>query len=222
MKVGVLFSGGKDSCMSAWIAKKKKHELSCLITLESENPDSYMFHTPSISKTKLQAKVMNLPLIIKKTKGIKEEELKDLEAAINAAIAKYEIQGIVTGALYSEYQRSRIKEICKNLGVKCLNPLWHKNEIKYLNELIKNKFEVIITGIAAYPLDASWLGKVIDRSFVKEAKQLQKEHQIHPAGEGGEFETFVVNCPLFERRLNVTGANFTGEDHSWKMEIDVE
>ncbi len=221
MKLGVLFSGGKDSCMSTWFAKKKGNELTCLITLESENPDSYMFHTPSISKTKLQAKVMKLPLIVKKTKGVKEEELKDLESAIKAAIDKYEIEGIVTGALHSEYQKSRIEDICNKLGLKCLNPLWHKNEFKYLNELIKNNFEVIITGIAAHPLDASWLGRRIDKKFVKDMKHLNKKYQIHPAGEGGEFETFVINCPLFERGLKVTGANFTGEKHSWKMEIEV-
>ena len=222
MKVGVLFSGGKDSCMSAWLAEKKGNELTCLITLESENPDSYMFHTPSISKTKLQAKIMELPLIVKKTKGVEEEELKDLEVAIKAAIDKYNIEGLVTGALHSEYQKSRIEYICDKLKVKCFNPLWQKNEFKYLHELIKNKFEVIITGIAAYPLDASWLGRKIDKKFVKDVKQLNKKYQIHPAGEGGEFETFVINCPLFERRLKVTEATFTGEDHSWKMEINVE
>ena len=76
-RVGVLFSGGKDSTYAAWLAKKEGHELACLITLYSENPESYMFHTPSISKTKKQAELMNLPLITRITKGIKEEELRD-------------------------------------------------------------------------------------------------------------------------------------------------
>lgn len=221
-RVGVLFSGGKDSCMSAWLAQEQDHELACLITMNSENPDSYMFHTPSISRTRHQAEVMNLPLIVKNTKGIEEEELEDLEYAIKAAIERYNIEAIVTGALYSVYQASRIQKICEKLDLICLSPLWQKNELKYLNELIKNKFEVIITGIAAYPLDASWLGRKIDKKFVRDVKQLHKKYEIHPAGEGGEFETFVLNCPLFERPLKVTEATFTGEDNSWKMEVEVE
>ena len=106
MKIASLFSGGKDSVYSSYIAKKQGHELMCLITLFSSNKESYMFHTPSIEKTKYQAKTMNLPLLIQKTKGKKEEELKDLETAIKKAIKKYKIQGIVTGAIKSEYQAS--------------------------------------------------------------------------------------------------------------------
>lgn len=222
MKLGVLFSGGKDSAMAAYLAKKDGNEIVCLITLHSENPDSYMFHTPSISKTQKQAEIMNLPLITKSTKGIKEDELKDLEDVIKIAIKKYNIQGLVTGALHSDYQASRIQKICDNFKIKCLNPLWHKDEFEYLNDLIKNKFRVIITGVAAYPLGASWLGREIDIKFIEDVRELNKKYKIHPAGEGGEFETFVLDCPLFKKPLRVTGANFSGEDHSWKMEVEVQ
>ena len=115
MKCGVLFSGGKDSTYAAYLAKKHGNELSCLISIVSENPESYMFHTPSILKVKKQAEVMNIPLLIQKTKGQKEEELKDLEKAIKLAKAKYEIEAIVTGAVESVYQASRIQKICDGL-----------------------------------------------------------------------------------------------------------
>ena len=222
MKLGVLFSGGKDSTYSAWLAKKEGHEIACLITLHSENPDSYMFHTPSISKTEKQAEVMGIPLLTGETEGIKEKELKDLEDVLKKAKKEYKIQGIVTGALYSDYQASRIQKICDNLKIACINPLWHKNEFEYLNELIKNKFKVIIIGVSAYPLSASWLGRVLDKKFVEDVTEIHEKYKIHVAGEGGEFESFVLDCPLFKRPLKVTGANFTGEDHSWKMEVEVE
>ena len=221
MKIGVLFSGGKDSTMAAYLTKKEGHELTCLITIYSENPDSYMFHTPSISKTEKQAEAMGLPLITKNTKGIKEEELKDLEEVIKTSIKKYGIQGIVTGALHSEYQAMRIQKICDKLNIKCINPLWHKDEFDYLNEIVKNKFRVIVTGVSAYPLGASWLGREIDQKFIEDVRELHKKYKIHPAGEGGEFETFVLECPLFKKPLKVTGANFSGEDHSWRMEVEI-
>ena len=222
MKIAVLFSGGKDSCYSAYLAKKKGYELVCLITVYSDNQESYMFHTPSVKKTKKQAEVMNLPLVIQKTKGEKEEELKDLKNAISIAKEKYGINTLVTGALHSEYQASRIQKICDEIGIKCFNPLWRKNEINYLEELVKNKFKIIITGVAAFPLDKTWLGKEINKEFIKDAKKLKEKYKIHPAGEGGEFETFVLDCPLFEKPLNVVGKKISGEKNSWRMEIKVE
>lgn len=221
MNLGVLFSGGKDSTMATWLAKKAGHEIACLITLHSENPDSYMFHTPSIKRTEKQAAVMDLPLLTKNTKGIKEKELRDLEDVIKIAIEKYSIQGIVTGALHSDYQASRIQKICDKFRIECVNPLWHKNEFQYLQDIIKSKFKVIITGVSAYPLNASWLGRVINEDFIRDVTKLNEKYKIHAAGEGGEFESFVLDCPMFKRPLEVTGADFTGEDNSWKMEIEV-
>lgn len=223
MKAGVLFSGGKDSCYSAYLAKKQGHELACLISIFSENKESYMFHTPSIEKTKQQAQVMNIPLLIQKTKGEKEKELKDLEAAIKLAKEKYNIDTIVTGALHSVYQASRIQKICDKLDLKCFNPLWHKDEIEYLNELVKDNFKVMIVGVFAYPLDNSWLGRIVDEEFINEVQILKEKYKIHPAGEGGEFETFVLNCPLFNKELKVKSFRdiSTGEN-SWRREIELE
>jgi len=220
MKTAILFSGGKDSCYAAYLAKQQGNELTCLITIHSENPDSYMFHTPSIEKTKVQADEMDLPLLIHKTKGEKEKELVDLEDAIKKAMDQYQIEALVTGALHSEYQASRIQKICDNLNIKCINPLWHKDEEKYLQELIDNKFKVIIIGVAAYPLDQTWLNREINEQFIQDVKQLGVK--LHIAGEGGEFETFVLDCPLFKKSLEVTDKKISGKDYSWKMEVEVK
>src|SRR3990167_4493874 len=109
MKLGVLFSGGKDSTFATWLAKKEGYEISCLISIVSDNKESYMFHTPAIEKTEVQARSMNIPIILQKTEGKKEKELEDLKEAIKKAKEKYEIQGIVTGAIQSVYQASRIQ-----------------------------------------------------------------------------------------------------------------
>src|SRR3990167_9159341 len=183
MKLGILFSGGKDSAYSAWLAKEYDYELTCLISIFSENQESYMFHTPSIKQVKKQAEVMEIPLIIQKTKQ------------------KYKIEGIVTGAIQSIYQSSRIQKICNKLNLECFNPIWQKNEEEYLSELIQNKFKTIITGVFAYPLDESWLGKEINQEIINELKKINQKYKINIAGEGGEFETFVLNCPLFKRKL---------------------
>src|SRR3989344_6654279 len=188
MKLGALFSGGKDSTLAILMAKNLGYDISCLITLESKNKESYMFHTPSIKQTQTQAKAMKIPLISQETKGEKESELKDLEKAIKRAKEEYSIDGIVTGAVESVYQSSRIQRICDKLGLECFNPLWQKDPIELLEELIREKFEVIITSVAAYPLDEKWLSRKIDNKFIEQVRDLKDKYEINPAGEGVEFE----------------------------------
>ena len=110
MKLGVLFSGGKDSYLALQYASID-HEISCLLTLESEKEDSWMFHTPAIEWTKLQAEALGIHHLTSKTSGVKEKELEDLYLLINSAISEYSIEGIVTGALASVYQATRIQRI---------------------------------------------------------------------------------------------------------------
>lgn len=203
MRLGVLFSGGKDSIYSAFLAKKYGNEIGCLITLSSENEDSYMFHTPKIKRTKEQAKVMGVPIVFVKTSGKKEIELKDLEKAVKEAVKKYGIEGIVTGAVESVYQASRVQKICDKLDLECFNPLWQKDQEELLRDLIKDKFEVVVVKVAADGLDEGWIGRKIDRNFLKDIKKLNEGNGIHMAGEGGEFESFVLNCPLFKKRLKI-------------------
>ena len=222
MKCAVLFSGGKDSTFTAFIAKKYGYKISSLITIISDNPESYMFHTPSILKVKKQAEVMNLPIIIQKTEGIKEKELKDLEYAIQNAKNEYNIEAVITGAVESAYQASRVQKICDNLDLECFNPLWQKDQIELLEDLVANNFKIIITGVFAYPLDDSWIGLNINNIFIDKVKNLYEKYKINPAGEGGEFETFVLNCPLFSRELELVKKEISGKNHSWKMEIEVK
>ena len=202
MKFGVLFSGGKDSTLALHKAAEKQ-EVTCLITLVSENKESYMFHTPNIDVTALQADAIGLPLITKVTEGKPEEELKDLEKAIAQAIKDFQIEGVVTGAVESVYQAARIQQICNRLGVWCVNPLWKRNQKELLDEIVAAGFKVIISGVFAYPLDRNWLGKQIDKDLVGKLVALGEEYGLSPSGEGGEIETTILDAPLFKKKIEV-------------------
>ncbi|MEM3374613.1 MAG: TIGR00289 family protein [Candidatus Woesearchaeota archaeon] len=202
MRLGVLFSGGKDSCYALYRAIQY-HQVKCLITLKSSNQESYMFHTPNIDLTKLQSQAVNLPQIIKETKGKKEKELDDLKEAIKQAKDFFFIEGIVSGAIESIYQSIRIQKICDELDLWCFNPLWQKDQIELLRELVKNKFNVIIAGVFAYPFDKKWLGRKLDTKTIKELIILKEKYKINPSGEGGEIETFVLDAPFFNYKLKI-------------------
>jgi ABC transporter with metal-binding/Fe-S-binding domain ATP-binding protein len=202
MKLGVLFSGGKDSTLALHIATAHE-QVACLITLISLNKESYMFHTPNIALTKLQAEALMLPLVTKVTAGRKEEELEDLEHAIQEAVSQFQIEGVVTGAVESVYQSTRIQRICHRLNLWCFNPLWKRNQKELLGDIVEKRFKVIISGVFAYPLDENWLGKEIDADVVSKLVNLEKKFGISPSGEGGEIETTVLDAPMFKKRIEI-------------------
>ncbi len=205
MKLAVLFSGGKDSTMALdWAAEN--FSVACLISLKSENPASYMFHVPNINLVKKQAKAMKIPLVFHTTEGRKEKELKDLKSAIEEAVKKYNIEGVVAGAIESKYQRDRIERICEDLQIKAFTPYWHFDSEDYMDLLLKKKYKVLISAVAAEGLGKDFLGKNITKNVLEKLKSVKKKYKIHLAGEGGEYETFVFDGPLFKKALKVKSA----------------
>ena len=208
----MLFSSGKDSAYAAYIMQRQNYELSCLITLKSENKSSYMFHTPAIEMAELQAEAMCLPLLMVNTAGEKEVELADLHIALAEAKKKFQIEGIVTGALFSTYHRDRIEKACDELGLKIFSPLWHKPQEQLMQELLGQGFKFIFTGVAAEGLDKSWLNQIVTEKEIEKLKELNRKLGLNIGGEGGETESLVVDCPLFKKRLVLDQVRIVEED----------
>ncbi len=203
MKLGVLFSSGKDSHYAMHIMQRQNYDIACLITLKSKNKDSFMFHTPNIDITKLQAECLDIPLIEQETSGEKEKELKDLENALKLAKQEHKIQGVVTGAIFSNYQRERIENICDKLGLKIFSPLWHMDQEKEIRALAREGYEVIIGSIAADGLTKQWLGRKIDDKAINELIKLNEKCKINVAGEGGEYESLVLDMPMYKKKIKI-------------------
>jgi diphthine-ammonia ligase len=201
MKLASLFSGGKDSTYAIYLASKT-HAIEYLVTIKSQNTESYMFHTANINLTETQAELMGIPVIYKESKGIKEEELKDIESILRE-LKKKGIEGITTGAVASNYQKTRIEKICKDLGLECISPFWGRNPEEVLREMVSAGFEIVIVAVAAGGLDESWLGRIIDRNCIDELIELNQKLRVHVMGEGGEYETMVLDCPLFRKKIAI-------------------
>lgn len=202
-KIAVLYSGGKDSNLSLWLEKRRGNEISCLVSIVPENNDSYMFQKPDIGFLKQQATALGIPLIFRSTKGEKEKELKDLKLAIALAKKRYKITTVVAGALCSNYQKQRIERLCCDLGLKLSTPLWHMNEEEEIQLLLDNGFKAIICKIAALGLSENLLGKIINRECLDMLKKLNVKYGVNIAGEGGEYETLVLDGPTFKQSIRI-------------------
>lgn len=202
MKLGVLFSGGKDSVFACHMAMQSE-EVVCLISVISENDHSYMFHTPNVNLSAIQAEVAGIPGIVVKTAGEEEIELEDLKRGVLEAVDRFGIEGIVTGAVMSVYQAARIQRICHELDLWCFSPLWYTDQEEYMNRVVSSGFKAIIAGVFAYPFDERWLGREIDDKMIDELKALSEKYAITLSGEGGEYESFVLDAPFFSRKIVV-------------------
>jgi ABC transporter with metal-binding/Fe-S-binding domain ATP-binding protein len=204
MKIASLFSGGKDSSYALWYAQMQGWGIERLITVFPQAKDSWMFHYPAVKWTSLQAEAIGIPQVHVPTASVKEEELEDLGEQLAILKKSIGIEAIISGAIASEYQRTRLDNLCEKLGLRSFAPLWHKNQEQLVREEIEAGFEIIITACSALGLNEKWLGKTLGPKELKELLELKKKYGLSVAFEGGEAETFTLAGPLFKKRLSVT------------------
>ena len=220
MKLAAFFSGGKDSTYAIYDAKKSQHDVKVLFTILPKSDESHLLHFPNISQTKIQSKSMQIPQIIQyfDTNEPSMEQSK-LDELIKVAKKTFDFEGIIHGGILSEYQKNKFESLCKNNGLQLISPIWQKNALSYMNELLDNNFEFIISSVSSEGLDESWLGKKIGCSELNELKSLSKKFQFNLNFEGGEAETFVINCPLFKKRIKIITSNKIWDGVRGRFEI---
>lgn len=202
MRVAVLATGGKDSALALYKVLNEDHEVKYLVSMIPLREDSWMFHYPNIRLVDLFAEAAEIQLVKAETLAVKEREVEDLKRLIEGL----DVDAIVSGAIASTYQKSRIEKICEQLRLKCIAPLWHENPLNILKEILDLKFEVIITGVYAYGFSEEWLGRKIDEASIKALIELNKQYGVSLVGEGGEYETLVLDAPFFKKRIKIVEA----------------
>jgi diphthine-ammonia ligase len=208
LRLGSLYSGGKDSTFSIFRAKQAVHEIACLITMHPIADDSPLFHYPNSWVTEYLADAMQIPLLGFEVSGrSKEDEMKALEEAMVRAKSLYGIEGIVYGDISSNYQKKAFEEICARHGLAPVAPLWNLEPEKYMSELVDRGFRVIVVGVSAMGLGKEWLGSEIDKGAVAKLALLSRKYGFNLTFEGGEAETLVTDCPLFRKKLQIKKAN---------------
>lgn len=209
MKLATLFSGGKDSTYASYLAELSGNQIEFLVTVMPLRDDSYMYHSINVQLTRYQAIALNKRHILTKSSGCKESELEDLRRILE----DLDIDGVVSGAIASKYQKSRIDNICKELNLHHFSPLWGKCRLELLNEMItRAHMSIIVTEVAALGLDKNWLGKQLNKPMLEKLIVLNQKYGIDLCGEGGEYETLVLDAPWFNKKIKILDASFRWDD----------
>lgn len=202
MRLASLFTGGKDSTYATHLALEGGDEVDVLVTMMPRREDSWMFHSANIHMAGMVAEAMGLKHLPVPTSGEKDEELKDLRRAL----LPLDVEGIVSGAIASRYQRDRIDQVCRELGLKHITPLWGRDRIELMEEMLSEDMSIMVSAVAALGLGENWLGRIIDSSALEELKELYSRFGVDPCGEGGEMETLVLDAPWFKGRIEIVRA----------------
>ena len=199
MKVAVLSSGGKDSSAAIWWAQCKGWDLTHLVTVMVEGDDSWMFQIPGVSLVERQAELCNCQWLSVNSQGVHDEEITDLENGLK----ELDIDAIVSGALRSDYQKTRIERMAERLGIKSFTPLWHQSSESHMSGLVENGFKVMISGVSSDGLGKEWLGHTLTTDSLDRLSLLAAKYRFNVDGEGGEYETLVTAGPHMNGALDL-------------------
>jgi len=220
MKLASLFSGGKDSTYAIYVAKKQGHDVKCLLSIFPKSDESHLLHHPNMKWTKLQSESMNIPqLTIASTSDETNRELILIENLLQNAKEQFQIEGLVHGGIQSKFQKDKFENICSKLNLKVIAPLWNADPEHYMNELVDSDFDFIMTTVSSDGLDDSWLGKSISKSDIVSLKHLSEKFGFNLNFEGGEAETFVINCPLFTNSIKINQSEKKWDGYRGRFEI---
>ncbi len=197
MRLAALLSGGKDSTYSVYIARQYGWEVTNAVILITD-VDSYMFQRPNTKEAVKIAESLGLKAHVKYTEGKEEEELEDLKEALSG----FDVDGVLVGAVESDYQWARVQRVCHDLNLRTFAPLWRKDQEMLVRDMVSAGFKIMVVSVSAYGLGEEWLGRILDESAIDELVHLREKYGINVGGEGGEYETTVIDGPGFAYGFN--------------------
>ena len=210
-----MYSGGKDSTFAMYLAEQMGHEIVCLVTVRPEDRASWIFHTPNLSVVPVMAEAMGKELVTVPSDGTEEGDMD----AMRKVLSGLDIDGIVVGALWSDYQWDRMNLICGDLGLYVLAPLWRKDQDTVYDEMVSAGVEAVIVGVFAEGLDGKWLGRRLDAETKRELCMLRDRYGISIMGEGGEYESMTLDSPMHLKRLVIDGSEKRMERNAGTFEV---
>ncbi|VDP99149.1 unnamed protein product [Trichobilharzia regenti] len=184
MKFVALISGGKDSVYNIMECVAHGHKLVALANL---SPPKHLH-----DKRLLYDECHN-------------DEVEDLYELLSRVLCEHsDVTAVSSGAILSDYQRYRVENVTHRLGLRSLCFLWQRSQEELLEDMISAHIEAIIIKIASFGLTIDdFLGFRLNDVATKLFKLSVPPWSLNVCGEGGEFETTTLDCPMFRSRISL-------------------
>ena len=205
------WSGGKDSCLACYKALQQGYQIRYLLNFISKKYKRCCFHGIEAELLSLQTGLVGIPLVQKEVTADMQEYEKEFKQAVSEFKVKG-IKGMVFGDVYLEEHRSWVERVSEELGIQPIEPLWGISPDKIMEDFIQLGFKAIVVSTQAKTLGEEFIGRYVDRDFLKELKK----RKICPCGENGEFHTFVLDGPIFSKKIEITKSRTILKEGFWK------
>jgi len=215
-----MFSGGKDSAFALHRMLLSGFEVPVLLTIRSKDPSSPLFHTPGMEASHLFEGLTSIRTEVVEGPDDPDKEQEVLTKAFRDLKDRYDLDAVCAGALLSDFQRMRFSEAALDAGLICYAPLWRKDGGRYMEELLSFGLDYMLVSCSSAGFLPEHLGKVMDRDLLERLMDVSAKWGSHPAFEGGEAETLVLDGPLFPRALEVKGTVMTEGEHNARFKIE--
>ena len=213
MKAFASWSGGKESCFACYKAIQNGFKVSHILNNISEKYDRVSFHGVKSELVRLQSQSIRISLVQPKVTGDNYEQ--EFKKTIRK-LKEFKVTTGVFGDIDLQEHRNWVERVCKELEITPIFPLWGQKREQLLNDFIDKGFEAIVVSTKADLLNMEWVGRKIDKRFVRDLSKLRK---VDLCGENGEYHTFVTNGPLFKKRIEILETGKVLRSGYWFLDI---
>ncbi len=209
MKVAILYSGGKDSTFAIDAVMKKGWEIAYLLSVKPTRKDCFLFHYATVEHTKSLAEILGIKHIL--TSCDVADPVQEANI-VKEIIVKNPVDAVVLGGVGLQVtQLTSIQKALLPYGIETFAMHAGEEHDKVMLEAIKAGYEIIITQVASDGL-AGWLGKRLTLENFEKFKSDSKKFGFHVGGEGGYYDTLVVDGPIFSKKLSLGEMKITMDD----------
>ena len=215
-QVFVSWSGGKDSCLACYLATTSGLKVRYLANTVTEDGKRSRSHGLPAEVLQVQSQATGIPLVQRRTTS------DDYEAEFKSMLRTFKQEGIeggVFGDIDFEEHRQWVERVCHEVDITPHLPLWGGSQDKILRDFIDLGFEAIVVATKADLLGEEWLERRVNLDLIKHLEQLRETKDITLCGEAGEYHTFVIDGPLFKKRIEIRKTKKVLRDEHWFLEI---
>jgi uncharacterized protein (TIGR00290 family) len=194
-RYALMWSGGKDSALALQRATAGGLEISRLINFFDASTGRVRFHATRVDMIRAQAMATGIELRAIGTSWPTMEARLCVELA---TLREEGFAGVVLGDIHLAEVRKWYEDRVRAAGLNHEEPLWGESPSRLVREFVEAGGRAVITCIDLGRLDESWLGRIVDESFLDEIVNTG----IDPCGENGEYHSFAFRGRAFDRHVN--------------------
>ncbi len=209
MKIQLSWSGGKDSMMTLHKLVSESQAPSSLLTTFSGEFRRITMHGVREALLDMQAEALTVP--VDKLFLPAEADMKTYNQAMHQAYEDAAGKGIDTiafGDIFLEDLRNYRERQTEKAGLRSIFPLWGEDTRLLMENFIHLGYKTVVVALDSSKLSPDMIGRVIDHEFLE-----QLPENVDPCGENGEFHTFVIDGPLFEKPLSPAWGEVVKRDY---------